>query len=90
MIITIYKKYPFDRNDEIEFAVLPQICDRSPEWWSDRIGDRLWYRLTENEFGPKKIDRNDDLTALVIWPEGESLLYMNITFLCLFLVKSLL
>ena len=22
--------------------------------------------LTENEFGPKKIDRNDDLTALVI------------------------
>ena len=31
--------------------------------------------LTENEFGPKKVDRNDDLTALVIWPEGESLLY---------------
>ena len=22
--------------------------------------------LTENEFGPKRIDRNDDLTALVI------------------------
>ena len=32
--------------------------------------------LTENEFGLKKIDRNEDLTALVIWPEGESLLYM--------------
>ena len=31
--------------------------------------------LTENEFGPKKIDRNDDLTTLVIWPESESLLY---------------
>ena len=28
--------------------------------------------LTENEFGPKKVDRNDDLTALMIWPEGES------------------
>ena len=27
--------------------------------------------LTEEEFGPKKIDRNDDLTALMIWPEGE-------------------
>ena len=26
--------------------------------------------LTENEFGPKKIDRNDDLATLVIWPEG--------------------
>ena len=32
--------------------------------------------LSEKEFGPKKIDRNDDLTALVIWPEGESLLYI--------------
>ena len=32
--------------------------------------------LPENEFGPKKIDRNDDLTALLIWPEGESLLYI--------------
>ena len=31
--------------------------------------------LTENEFGPKKIDHNDDLTALVIWPEVEHLLY---------------
>ena len=43
MIITIYWKYLFDRNDEIEFAVLPQKFDRSPKWWSDRIGDRLWY-----------------------------------------------
>ena len=33
--------------------------------------------LTESEFGPKKIDHNDDLTALVIWPEGESLLYIH-------------
>ena len=30
MIITIYSKYLFDRNDEIEFAVLPQKIDRSP------------------------------------------------------------
>ena len=30
--------------------------------------------LTENKFGLKKIDRIDDLTALVIWPEDESLL----------------
>ena len=34
--------------------------------------------LTENEFGPKKIDRNDDLTTLVNLPEGESLLYVRI------------
>ena len=43
MVITIYWKYSFDRNDESELAILPQKCDRSPEWWSDRIGDRLWY-----------------------------------------------
>ena len=30
--------------------------------------------LTENEFGPKKINSNYDVTALVIRPEGESLL----------------
>ena len=43
MVITIYWKYSFDRNDESELAILPQTIDRSPEWWSDRIGDRLWY-----------------------------------------------
>ena len=32
--------------------------------------------LSENELGPKKIDRNNDLTAMVIWPEGESLLQL--------------
>ena len=36
--------------------------------------------LSENEFGPKKIDRNDDLTALVIWPGGESLQYTRFYF----------
>ena len=43
MVITIYWKYSFDRNDESELAILPQKFDRSPEWWSDRIGDHLWY-----------------------------------------------
>ena len=36
--------------------------------------------LTETEFEPKKIDRNDDLTALVVWSEGESLLYTKCHF----------
>ena len=31
----------FDRNDESELAILPQKIDRSPEWRSDRIVDRL-------------------------------------------------
>ena len=43
MVITIYWKYSFDRNDESELAILPHKFDRSPEWWSDRIGNRLWY-----------------------------------------------
>ena len=43
MVITIYWKYSFDRNDESELAILTQKIDRSPEWRSDRIGDRLWY-----------------------------------------------
>ena len=41
--------------------------------------------LTENEFGPKKIDRNNDPIALVIWPEGESLLYI---YMCHFEIES--
>ena len=77
MIITIYWVYPFDRNDEGEFAVLPQKFDRGPEWWSDRIGDRLWYCFDWEQIWAEKIDRNDDLTALVIRPEGESLLYLD-------------
>ena len=43
MIITIYWKYSFDRNDGSEFAVLQQKFDCSPKSWSDRISDRLWY-----------------------------------------------
>ena len=66
MVITIYWKYSFDRNDE-----------SSPEWWSDRIGDRLWYGFDWERIRAEKIDCNDDLTALVIWPEGESLLYIE-------------
>ena len=77
MIITMYCKYPFDRNDEIEIAVLPQKFDRSPEWWSHRNGDHLWYGFDWKRIRTEKIDGNDDLTALVIWPEGESLLYLS-------------
>ena len=75
MVIMIYWKYSFDRNDESELAILPQKCDRSPEWWSNRTGDRLWYGFDLERIRAEKIDRNDDLTALVIWPEGESILY---------------
>ena len=78
MTVFQYKSTPFDRNDEIEFAVLPQKFDRSPEWWSDRIGDRFWYGFDWERTRAEKIDRNNDLTALVIWPEGESLLYRNL------------
>ena len=60
MIITIYWKYPFDRNDEIEFAALPQKFDRSPEGWQDRIGDRLCYGFDWERIRAEKIDRNDD------------------------------
>ena len=31
MVITIYWKYSFDRNDESELAILPHKFDRSPE-----------------------------------------------------------
>ena len=41
MIITIYWKYSFDRNDGRELAVLQQKCDCSPKSWSDRNSDRL-------------------------------------------------
>ena len=74
MILEIYWKYSFDRNDEIEFAVLPQKFDRSSEWWSDRIGDRLCYGFDWERIRAEKNRPQDDLTALVIWPEGESLL----------------
>ena len=75
IVITIYWKYSFDRNDESELAILPQKIDiivRNGGLTALVIAFDM--ALTENEFGPKKIDRNDDLTALVIWPEGESLL----------------
>ena len=60
---------------ESELSILPQKIDRSPEWWSDRIGDRLWYGFDGERIQAEKNDRNDDLSALVIWPEGESLDY---------------
>ena len=68
--ITIYWKYPCDRNDESEFAVFPQKFDRSPEWWSDRIGDRLWYgfdweRIRAEKKRPQwRSDRIGDLTGM--------------------------
>ena len=69
MIITIYWKYPFDRNDEIEFAVLLQKFDRCLEWWSDRIGDCFWYgfdweRIQAEKKQPQwRTDRIGDLTG---------------------------
>ena len=61
--------YYYYRNDESEFAVLPQKFDSSPEWWSDRIGDRLWYgfdweRIRAEKNPPQwRSDRIGDLTG---------------------------
>ena len=65
----MYWKYPFDRNNEIEIAVLPQKFDRSPEWWSYRIGDRIWYGFdwerirTEKNRRQWRSDHIGDLTG---------------------------
>ena len=74
MVITIYWKYSFDRNDESELATNLTVV-RNGGLTALVIAFDM--ALTENEFRPKKIDRNDDLTALVIWPEGESLSYIK-------------
>ena len=70
-------RYQNDHNDILRISIWPQWRD-----WICRFATKnltvvrnggltalviaFDMALTENEFGPKKIDRNDDLTALVI------------------------
>ena len=49
MVITIYWKYSFDRNDESELAILPHKSGGLTA-----LGIAFDMVLTENEFGPKK------------------------------------
>ena len=53
----------FDRNDESEFVKKLTVV-RNGSLTGLLIAFDM--ALTEKEFGPKKIDRNDDLTALEI------------------------
>ena len=78
MVIKIYWKYSFDRNDESELAILPQKNTVVRNGFLTALVIAFDMPLTENEFGPKKGDYNGDLTALVIWPEDESPLYIVI------------
>ena len=98
MVITIYWKYSFDRHDESELAILPQKIDRSPEWRSDRIGDRLWYsfdwgRIQAEKNRPQwRSDRIGDLTgrweSTVVYPTDHVFIFFRIfIFLQIFLIN---
>ena len=78
MVIKINWKYSLGHKDESELAILLQKLTVVRNGGLAALVIACDMALTENEFGPKKIDRNDDLTALVIWPEDESVLYNQI------------
>ena len=68
-----------DRSEESELK-LP-FCPKSMTvWLSRRVVwphcDRLWYGFDWEQIRAEKTDRHGGLTALMIWPLGESLLYI--------------
>ena len=66
MIITIYWKNPFDRNARLNLPLSHKKMTVVRNGRLTALVIAFDMALTENKFGPKKIDRNDDLTALVI------------------------
>ena len=66
MVKTIYLKYSFDAMTRVNLSFCHQKVTVVRNGGLTALVIAFDMALTENEFGPKKIDRNDDLTALVI------------------------